>query len=95
MSLTEIENQVLALSLDERRQFAAWFFENRAQILPPTSEEQGEGGVSEAIKTELLRRKQEYLDHPERFRRVETREELTQYFDEIRDEVRSRLSSSR
>ena len=90
MSLAEIEEQVLALSAEERRQFAAWFLENRERILPPGSED-----ASEEIKTELRRRKQEYIDHPERFRRVETREELTRYFDEIRDEVRSRLSSAR
>ncbi|HSI10921.1 MAG TPA: hypothetical protein VK961_02700 [Chthoniobacter sp.] len=90
MSLAEIEEQVLALSDEERRQFAAWFLENRERILPPGVEE-----TSEEIKTELQRRRQEYIDHPERFRRVETREELTRYFDEIRDEVRSRISSAR
>lgn len=90
MSLAEIEEQLLALPDEERRQFAAWFFENRERILPAASED-----TSEATKTELRQRKQEYLDHPERFRRVERREELTRYFDEIRDEVRSRLSSAR
>jgi hypothetical protein len=43
----------------------------------------------------LLLRKQEYIDHPERFRRVETKVELMEYFNEIRDEVRTRLSSPR
>ena len=90
MSLVELTEQVLALSKEERHQFAVWFFENRERILPPGSED-----TSEEIKTELRRRKQEYIDHPEQFRRVETREDLARYFDEIRDEVRSRLPSTR
>jgi hypothetical protein len=96
MSLAEIEQQVLALSEEERRQFAAWFYQNEGKILPPSLDDGERGGdLSEAMKTELLRRKQEYIDHPERFRRVETRAGLKAYFDEVRDEVRARLSSPR
>jgi hypothetical protein len=96
MSLAEIEKQVLALSEEERRQFAAWFYQNEGKILPPEMESGGEASdVSEAVKAELLLRKQEYVDHPERFRRVETKAGLKAYFDEIGDEVRARLSSSR
>jgi hypothetical protein len=96
MSLVEIEKQVLALPEDERRKFAAWFYQNEGKILPAQLADDESGDQeSEAIKTELLLRKQEYLDHPERFRRVETSAGLKAYFDEIRDEVRARLSSPR
>lgn len=97
MSLAEIESQVLQLSEDERRQFAAWFYQNEGKILPPPLDD-GEGesdGVSAAMQVELLLRKQEYFDHPERFRRVKNKAELQAYFDEIRDEARTRLSPAR
>ena len=97
MSLAEIESKVLELSEEERRQFADWFFQNQGKILPPPLDDGGDedGEMSEAIKAELLLRKQEYFDHPERFRRVKTKAELKAYFDEVRDEVRARLSSAR
>jgi hypothetical protein len=34
MSVAEIEKQMLALSEEERQQFAAWFFQNERKILP-------------------------------------------------------------
>lgn len=93
MSLAEVEQQVLQLTEEERRQFATWFYQNEGIILPPPVDE-GDGGVSEAMTAELLIRKQEYIDHPERFRRVENGAELKAYFDEVRDEVRARFSSA-
>ena len=96
MSLAEIEKQVLALPEEERRQFAEWFYKNESKILPPELDgDEHDGDLSEAMKAELLLRKQEYFDHPERFRRVETEDGLKAYFDEVRDEVRARLSSLR
>jgi len=38
MSLADIGKQVLALSEDERRQFAVWFYQNEGKILPPPLE---------------------------------------------------------
>ena len=92
MSLAEIENQVIALPEEERRQFAEWFLQNQGKILPPPLDEGGD--VTRAMQAELLLRKQEYFDHPERFRRVKTSADLKAYFDEVRDEVRTRLSSA-
>jgi hypothetical protein len=94
MSLAEIEKEVLALSEEERWQFVEWFYQNQGSIVPRDIDA-AKGSATEAMKAELLQRKQEYLDHPERFRHVKTREELKEYFDEIRDEVRARLSSAR
>jgi hypothetical protein len=64
MSLDEIEKQVLALSEEERRQFAAWFYQNEGKILPPEMEEEDEENVaiSREVMEELLRRRKE-LDH--------------------------------
>jgi hypothetical protein len=62
MSLAEIEKQVLALPEEERRQFAAWFYQNEGKILPPPLDDAECGGdVSEAMKADLLLRKQESL----------------------------------
>ena len=97
MSLAEIESKVLALPQEERRQFATWFYQNEGRILPPPLADDGDehAEVSAALQAELLLRKQEYFDHPERFRRVQTNAELKAYFTEIGDEVRARLSSTR
>ena len=97
MSLAEIENKVLALSEEERRQFANWFYKNEGKILPPPLDE-GDGDlgeISEAMKAELLLRKQEYFDHPERFIRFETREAMHAWFEEIAREGKARVSSAR
>jgi hypothetical protein len=97
MSLAEVEQQVLQLSEEERRQFAAWFFQNQGKILPPPLDEgrEEDGDVTEAMKAELLLRKQEYFDHPERFIRFNTDEELHAWFEEIAREGKARASSTR
>jgi hypothetical protein len=51
----------------------------------------GSDEVTEAQKTELLRRREEYFDHPERFTRVTNEQELDRFFDDIRREVQARL----
>ncbi len=48
MSLAEIEKQVLELSEEERRQFAAWFYRNEGKILPPPLDDEEGGDVSDA-----------------------------------------------
>jgi len=97
MSLAEIEKQVLELSEEERRQFAAWFYQNEGKILPPPLDDgEGESGeISEAMKAELLLRKQEYFEHPERFIRFETDEEMRAWFEDIAREGKARISSTR
>ncbi len=96
MNLAEIEAQVLALSEEERVEFATWFHRNECKILPPPLDdgEDEKGDVSEAMKAELLLRKQEYFDHPERFIRFETDEELRAWMEEICREAKARVSST-
>jgi len=63
MSLAEIEKQVLALSEEERRQFAAWFYQNEGKILPSgVDEDEEDVAISHEVMEELLRRRKE-LDH--------------------------------
>lgn len=63
MSLAEIENQVLALSDEERRQFAAWFYQNEGKILPPEMDEDEEDvAISHDVMEELLSRRRDLDD---------------------------------
>ena len=59
MSLVEVEDQVLQLSEDERRQFATWFFQNQGKILPPplAGEDEDAAEISPEVMAELLRRR--------------------------------------
>jgi len=58
MSLAEIEQQVLALSEEERRQFAAWFYQNEGRILPPElNGDEEDSAISSEVMEELLRRR--------------------------------------
>jgi len=60
MSLTELEKQVLELPEEERLQFAAWFYKNQGQILPPASnDEEAESALTSEVMEELLRRRME------------------------------------
>ena len=63
MSLAEIENKVLALSEEERRQFVSWFYEHEAEIAGPTADEDDD--LSDEQKAELTRRLKEIEEHPE------------------------------
>lgn len=66
MSAQEIEQMVRSLPEAELRRFAEWWDAHRAALLDRPSAEE-----SEAVKTELCRRRQEYRDHPERFERLD------------------------
>ncbi|NBV22602.1 MAG: hypothetical protein EBS05_11890 [Proteobacteria bacterium] len=88
MSVEQLEQQVLALSPDERLRFAEWFDDHRHEIVPGDE-------TPVAQQEELLRRRQEFLDHPERFERVRIEAEVTGYLEGIRREVHARVSSAR
>src|SRR4051794_20515608 len=57
MSLAEIEQKVFALTDEERRQFAAWFYRNEDRILPADSEEDevADEDLSPEVMAELVR----------------------------------------
>lgn len=89
MSVKQLESAILALPPEQRQEILEWCDAHRRELLAPPAAE------SEAVKQELLRRRQEYIDHPERFIRFETDEELDRFFEGIQNEVAARVSSTR
>jgi hypothetical protein len=67
MSVQELAQRVQALPPAELQEFAAWWAAESGKLLLANQTE----GETEAVKTELLRRQQEYHDHPERFTRID------------------------
>lgn len=59
MNVAELESEVLALPMPERRQFVHWLDEHRDEILPDEDE------IHPAVQAEILRRRDEVLAHPE------------------------------
>ena len=60
MSLEQLESAILGLTLEERQRLAIWFEENRGELLGDEADE-----LSEAQKTEVFRRRDLALAHPE------------------------------
>ena len=89
MSIEQVESAIRELPAEERRRLLLWLDEHRYELFGESDE------VTEAQKAELLRRRQEYFDHPERFIRVTNEEELDRFFEDIRREVQARLSPAR
>jgi hypothetical protein len=87
MSVEQLESALQALPPQQRQQFVEWFDEHRHELID-------ESAVSEAQKAEVLRRRQEYDEHPERFVRTDEKS-LDQMFDRVRKNVATRLSSPR
>src|SRR5437867_3803574 len=63
MNLAELESKVLQLPEEERREFAAWFYEHEDEIAGPASAEAH--ALSDEQKAELTRRLLEIEQHPE------------------------------
>jgi hypothetical protein len=89
MSIEQVESAIREMPPEERRRLLLWLDEHRHELFA------GSQDVTEAQKAELLRRRQEYFEHPERFIRVTTEAELDRFFEEIRREVQARLSPAR
>ncbi len=60
MSLEQLEEAILDLSSEERQRLALWFDENRRELVGDDSDE-----LSDELKTEVLRRRDLALAHPE------------------------------
>jgi putative addiction module component (TIGR02574 family) len=86
MSVEQIEATIRALPPEERAQFVEWFDDHRSELVADD--------VSEAQKAELLRRRQEYDEHPERFVHMDAKG-IDEMCERINREVKSRLSSAR
>jgi hypothetical protein len=90
MSVEQIEATLLKLPREQRRQFADWFYRHENEILDPRDDDE----VSPEIKDEVLRRRREYDEHPERFKRMD-KKSLDNMFKRVRKNVAARLSSAR
>jgi hypothetical protein len=97
MSALEVIQQIKALPPEERKQVARFVVEEDDSLIPDeiivAAAEAEAGPEPEAVRTELLRRQQEYRDHPEKFVRMDE-ENLKAMFHRIAD-ARARLSSAR
>ena len=89
MSMEQIESAIKAMPPEERAQFADWFDAHRDELVAGKDDD-----LSEAQKAELLARRREYDEHPERFARMD-KQALDQMFGRIRKNVAARLSSAR
>ena len=89
MSVEQIESAIKAMPPEERAQFADWFDAHRDELIPDQRDD-----LSEAQTVELLQRRREYDEHPERFTRMD-KQTLDQMFGRIRKNVAARLSSAR
>ena len=90
MSVEQIEATLEAMPVSERQKFARWFDEHRHKLVGTDATDD----LSEAQKAELLRRRREYDEHPERFARMD-KKSLDQMFGRVRKNVAARLSSAR
>jgi len=84
MSIEQVESAIREMPPEDRRRLLLWLDEHRYELFAGSDE------VTEAQKTEVLRRRQEYFDQPEQFRRVTNEQELDRFFEDIRREVQAR-----
>ncbi len=90
MSVKQIEATIGAMSPNERLKFVRWFETHRHELIGAETDDD----LSEAQKAELLHRRREYDEHPERFVRMD-KKSLDQMFRRVRKNVAARLSSTR
>ena len=90
MSVKQIESAIKDMPPEERAQFADWFDNHRHELVA----DDGSDDLSEAQTAELLQRRREYDEHPERFAHMD-KKSLDAMFARIRQNVASRLSPAR
>lgn len=81
MSAQEVERIIRSLPDAELRRFAQWWDDHRSTLLNRRA-----ASESEAVKTELQHRRQEYQQYPERFERMDDTA-LDQMFRDIENEI--------
>jgi Mg-chelatase subunit ChlI len=84
MSVRELQERLQQLPPEQLRQFADWWDSQRDRLLPQASQLAPDSSESATVRTEMLRRKQDYHEHPERFIRVDD-DSLKAMFDRIAD----------
>ena len=81
MSVEQLEQSVLQLSTEERRQFVDWMDDHRHEIV------QAEPPVSGGVKREILRRSAELRENPGLAQPVDS-----QYFERMKRQVADALA---
>ena len=85
MSVVQIENMLLQLSREERRQFARWFYDHENEFFTPESDEE----ISPELQAEIMRRRDQALAHPELLEPWEgTTDSLRAQLNEIRRQLK-------
>lgn len=79
-TLAEIESAVLELPLGERARFVQWLDDNRCELLPAETGDVAD--VTEAQRTEILRRRDELLANPALAQRFDD-----DYFNRLRQKI--------
>lgn len=87
MSLDQVEAAIREMPAEERGRLLLWLDEHRYELFA------GED-VTDAQRAELLLRRSEYETQRESFARVETEDALNRFFQDIRREVHTRISSA-
>lgn len=78
MSVEQLEQSVLQLSPEERRQFFTWIYEHEVELV-------GADYIHPEVQAEILRRRDEALAHPEELENWNTAfPRMKQRFDELR-----------
>jgi hypothetical protein len=62
MTIEQVESAILELPLEQRRRLFFWFEQHSETLF--TKEEE----LTDEQKNQILRRRQDYTEHPERFR---------------------------
>jgi hypothetical protein len=89
MSIDQVESAILGLTPAERYRLLRWLDEHRQELFSLETEREELTAEQEA---EILRRRQEYQEHPQRFKRMDE-QALDEMFARIRGHVAARLSS--
>jgi hypothetical protein len=78
MSVEQIEQSLLKLNSEERRNFAEWFFEHEMEFL-------GENDIDPEVQAMILERRKEAEEHPELMENWDkAMEDVRRRFDELR-----------
>ncbi len=80
MSVEQIEQSLLQLPREDRRRFLDWFYEHEDELIGPDDNQ-----IHPEVQAEVLRRREEALDHPEKLETWENAfPRMQQQFDDLR-----------
>ncbi len=90
--MEQIKATIESMSASERKKIVRWFDEHRHELIGDAGA--ADGDLSEAQEAELLRRRREYDEHPERFVSMD-KKSLDRMFARVRKNVAAQIPSAR